>query len=65
LGEQRLTATFPLLWGARLIMVLVVGVGKAQAVRSSFEKATPAGLLGEGGAEVEWHVDRDAASLIA
>ncbi|HEY7470665.1 MAG TPA: 6-phosphogluconolactonase [Acidimicrobiia bacterium] len=65
LGEQRLTATFPLLWGARLLMVLVVGVGKAQAVRSSFEKATPAGLLGEGGAEVEWHVDRDAASLIA
>jgi 6-phosphogluconolactonase len=64
LSEERLTATFPLLWSARLLMVVVVGVGKAGAVRASFEKTTPAGLLGEGDAEVEWYLDREAASLL-
>jgi len=65
LGEDRLTATFPLLWSARLLMVVVVGANKAVALKSSFEKKTPAGRLDEGNAEVEWYVDRDAASLLA
>jgi 6-phosphogluconolactonase len=65
LEEIRLTATFPLLWSARMILVLAVGAAKASALRASFEGATPAGRLGEGDAEVEWYVDRDAASLLA
>ena len=65
LGEDRLTATYPLLWNARLLMVLVVGKVKAQAVKASFEAATPAGRLGEGDARVEWYVDKEAASLVS
>ncbi|MGH3668164.1 MAG: 6-phosphogluconolactonase, partial [Acidimicrobiia bacterium] len=64
LEEDRLTATFNLLWKARLLMVLAVGVSKAPAVRASFEQTTPAGRLGAGEAEVEWYLDRDAASLL-
>jgi 6-phosphogluconolactonase/glucosamine-6-phosphate isomerase/deaminase len=64
LDEQRLTSTFNLLWEARLVMVLAVGVSKAPAVRASFDGTTPAGRLGEGKAEVEWYLDRDAASLL-
>lgn len=64
LDEQRLTSTFNLLWVARLVMVLAVGVLKAPAVRASFDGTTPAGRLGEGKAEVEWYLDRDAASLL-
>lgn len=65
LGEDRLTATFPLLWKARLLIVMVVGPGKAAALKASFDYETPAGRLGDGDAEVEWYVDREAASLIA
>jgi 6-phosphogluconolactonase len=65
IGEMRLTATFPLLWRARLLMVLVVGAGKAAALKASFDYETPAGRLGDGDAEVEWYVDREAASHIA
>lgn len=65
LGEDRLTATFPLLWSARLLMVVVVGAKKAVALKDSFEKETPAGRLAEGDAVVEWYVDQDAASLLA
>ncbi len=65
LGEARLTATYPMLWSSRLLMVLVVGSDKADALRDSFEGKTPAGRLGDGDAVVEWHVDRDAASLLA
>ena len=64
LGEDRLTATYPLLWNARLLMVVVVGKAKAHALKASFEGATPAGRLGEGNARVEWYVDREAASLV-
>jgi len=64
LDEDRLTATYPLLWSARLLMVLVVGMSKADAVKASFEGATPAGRLGDGDAEVEWYVDQDAASQL-
>ncbi len=64
LDEDRLTATFPLLWSARLLMILVVGLSKAVAVKASFERETPAGRLGDGDAQVEWYVDKDAASLL-
>jgi 6-phosphogluconolactonase len=64
LDEDRLTATYPLLWSAQLLIVLVVGASKAVAVRASFKRETPAGRLGDGDAEVEWYVDEDAASLL-
>lgn len=65
LGETRITATFPLIWAARRVLVLVTGAHKAQAVKASLEGASPAGRLGGGEAEVEWHVDRAAASLVS
>lgn len=65
LGENRLTSTYGLLWRARLLVVLAVGQAKAAAVKASFDGTTPAGRLGEGQARVEWHLDRDAASLLA
>jgi 6-phosphogluconolactonase/glucosamine-6-phosphate isomerase/deaminase len=46
-------------------MVLAVGAGKAEAVKQSFEGATPAGRLDEGEATVEWYLDRQAAALVA
>ena len=61
--EPRLTTTYPFLWAAERILVLVAGEGKAPALRDSLAGATPAGRLSEGDAEVEWHVDRAAASL--
>ena len=62
--ETRLTATYPLLWGAKLIVVVTCGSSKAEAVAACFAGDKPAGLLGEGEAEVEWYVDEDAASLL-
>lgn len=65
-GEERLTATYPLLWSGRRLMVMTTGERKARALRDSFEDGeTPGGRLGEGDAEVEWHVDRSAASLLS
>lgn len=64
LGEDRLTATFPLLWSAGLLLVVAVGTGKATALKTTFEGDTPAGMLDNGDASVEWHVDREAASLV-
>jgi len=64
LSQHRLTATYPLLHSARLIMVLTVGLDKALAVKASFEGHTPAGRLGDGEAVVEWHTDHEAASLL-
>lgn len=63
-AEFRITATFPLLWSAALVLVQAQGEGKAAAVRDSFAGLTPAGRLAEGEASVEWHVDRAAASLL-
>ena len=63
--ETRITATYPLLWRARTVMVMVTGGAKAEALRDSLAGETPAGLLGEGHAGVEWHVDRAAASLVS
>lgn len=65
LGEDRLTATYPLLWRARLLCVIAVGEGKAQALADSLGGKTPAGRIGDGDAAVEWHVDAAAASLVS
>ncbi|MFZ0626067.1 MAG: 6-phosphogluconolactonase [Acidimicrobiia bacterium] len=64
LGEDRLTATYPLLWRSQRIMMIVVGESKAQAVKSSFEGKTPAGQLDQGDAVVEWYLDQGSASLL-
>lgn len=64
-GEARLTATYPLLWAARRLIVITAGESKAEALRDSFAGNTPAGRIGEGDAEVEWHVDTAAASLLS
>jgi 6-phosphogluconolactonase len=65
-GEDRLTATYPLLWRADRLMVLTAGEGKAPALRDALEgPGNPIGRIEEGDAEVEWHVDRAAASLLS
>lgn len=65
-GEDRLTATYPLLWRARVLMVLTAGVAKAPALRDAFEGVSnPIGRIAEGEAIVEWHVDQAAASLLS
>lgn len=64
-GEDRLTATYPLLHSASLLIVLVVGEAKALALEKSLKGLTPAGRLSEGKAKVLWHVDRAAAHLVA
>ena len=63
--ETRITATFPLLWAAELLLVLVVGESKAEALAESFAGRTPAGRLGEGDGKVEWYADVAAASLVS
>lgn len=64
-NEIRITATYPLLWEANHIIFLVVGSEKAEALRDSFTGVTPAGRVGKGRGEVEWHVDATAASLMS
>lgn len=64
-NETRITATYPLLWNARRIVVQATGAGKAAAVRASMEGSTPAGRLGAGRAEVEWHLDTESAALLS
>jgi len=64
-GEPRLTATYPLLWRAQRLMMITAGQHKAEALRGSFAGETPAGQIGDGDAEVEWHVDTAAASLLS
>lgn len=64
-GEKRLTATLPLLWSARRLMVIATGETKAPPLRDAFGGApTPIGQIANGDAEVEWHVDKSAASLL-
>jgi 6-phosphogluconolactonase len=64
-NEDRISATYPLLWQADLVMVVTLGIEKAAALKESFEEATPAGRLREAKGDVEWYVDRDAASLLS
>lgn len=64
-SEPRLTATYPLLWRANRLLVLTTGESKAPALRDSFAGTTPAGRIGTGEANVEWHVDQHAASLLS
>lgn len=64
--EERLTATYPLLWSARRLLVMTVGENKAAALRDAFDGADiPIARVDDGDAEVEWHVDRSAASLLS
>jgi 6-phosphogluconolactonase len=63
--ETRITTTYPLLWRAEILLVQVSGADKAEAVRDSMEGNTPASRLSEGDAEVEWHLDEDAAGLLS
>jgi 6-phosphogluconolactonase len=63
--EDRLTATYPLIWSAALVVVVALGVEKAGALKASFEGGTPAGRLSEAEGVVEWYVDREAASLLS
>lgn len=64
-GEVRLTATYAFLNTARRIVFLVVGEAKAQALEASLAGETPAGRVGGSETEVEWHVDRQAASTLS
>jgi 6-phosphogluconolactonase len=63
--EDRISATYPLLWQAHLVIVVTLGLEKAAALKESFENGTPAGRLKEAKGDVEWYVDRDAASLLS
>ena len=63
-GEPRLTATYPLLWMAKRLIVLAVGESKAAAMAATIAGETPASLLSEGDGELEWHIDRAAASQL-
>lgn len=62
--EMRLTATYPLIHSSRNVILHATGPGKAEAVRDSLAGKLPAGMIGEGKAEVEWHLDVAAASLL-
>lgn len=64
-GEPRITATYPLLRRARLVLFMVVGQSKAAALRSSLAGDTPAGRVELDDGVIEWHVDRAAASLLS
>ncbi|HLF60662.1 MAG TPA: 6-phosphogluconolactonase [Acidimicrobiia bacterium] len=64
-GEDRITVTYPLLWRARLLLVVTLGTEKAAALKASFENSTPAGQLEKAEGVVEWYVDQDAASLLS
>lgn len=63
--EDRITATFPLLWSANVVLVVALGIEKAAALKASFEDGTPAGQLDKAEGVVEWYVDQDAASLLS
>ena len=49
--------------GRGLLIVLAVGTPR-QPRFGELRGTTPAGQLGDGEAEVEWYLDRDAASLL-
>lgn len=58
---RRLTITPPVIRGARQLLMLAAGAGKAQAVRRALEEGdVPAALAVRG----DWLIDRDAATLL-
>lgn len=63
-GEIRLTATYPLLRSASLIVFLVMGDAKAEALHASLDGLTPAGRVRSDRGRVLWYVDEEAASLV-
>ncbi len=62
---ERLTLTRPVLSTARLVLFVVCGISKAQALRAALEgdRRTPASAIAPVGGEILWLVDRDAAAL--
>ena len=65
-GTWRLTATAPLLHQSDHILFLVVGQGKAEAVRRILvdEEPLPARVVAEGAPDVTWLLDAEAATLL-
>jgi 6-phosphogluconolactonase len=62
----RLTATFDLLWSARMLLFVVVGRAKARAVREMLDEGLdhPARRVSEGSGNAVWVLDRAAASQL-
>ncbi len=66
--RRRLTLTIPVLNAARAVLFLVMGAGKAAAVRAVLEdregadRRVPARLIRPGAGRVIWFLDRPAAS---
>ena len=53
---QRVTMTFPALRGARRIVIIATGEGKAEAVAAARRGETPSGMI----ADARWLIDRAA-----
>jgi 6-phosphogluconolactonase len=64
---DRVTLTLPVLNAAKLVLFLVCGASKAQALRAALEgdRTIPAGAIAPKGGEILWLVDRDAAAALS
>lgn len=65
-GTWRLTATAPLLHQSDQLVFLVVGAGKAEALRRILvdEEPLPARVVADGASDVIWLLDAEAATLL-
>jgi len=63
----RLTATYPLLWSAKTVLVLVAGEDKAEMIAQVFAGSAdvPIARLSESKGQVIWMLDRPAASQLS
>jgi 6-phosphogluconolactonase len=57
---QRVTLSLPALRGARRVIILATGAGKADAVAKAKRGEVPSGMI----AGARWLIDRDAAALL-